>query len=1201
MTNLVPLPLQPDDTPWPTDAWPTAAPDPRGDGDALERHLGRAFTVPGPDDLERTHGVVVVHRGAIVAERHAHGDSDVEGTFNDGLTVQSPNTMTVTGDLSYGSLTVQNGATFTTSGAGGVAMAGTSNTTTINGAAVYNDGDTLDDAGSIDIGATGTVTFNTGATGIRFNADDDEDNVGTITNDGAITVAGGGAGAVSMANNDGAGDDNLTNQGTGTIDVQANGTLNGIDTLTNSSSSGSAIQVGVGATLGFNTLNSSAGTVTSAGTLDGDVALSGTAALVQNAGGSVDGNLSTAGASAFDINGTGGDATVEVTGTLSQGSTGSSTFAGDVAGNVAVSAGTLTVDGASEFQSGLNVTGGAVVVDADLGVTGNTLVDTGGLTVNAGNTLTSNVQSGTLGGGGSVVVDGVIDGTLDVENTATFDINAGGSVTGTATHAGTGTSTLAGTVGNLNITAAGTVQVDGAAVSNGLSFVDGGGTLAVQAGASYTASGGPLNVGFDGGNTGSGTLTVADTGSMIGNVSVFNAGTVDINGTSGDATVEVDGNLTLFAGATGTSTLAGDVSGGVTVNGGTLTTDGTSVIGTTLDIDGGTVNADAATTVTGAATVTSGSLTVGAGQSLTYASLTVADGASFTAGTGAQVFGTANTTTINGAATYNDGSALNDNGSIDIGATGSVTFNTGGTGIVFDADQDNNAVGTITSDGTITVNGTGNVSFGTDGDDNFTNQGSATLALLDSSSVSDIDVLTNSSTANGATAGTAAIFLGGGTSLGFTTLNSSAGTIVSAGTLDGDVNLSGTAGLDLNDGTITGALDNQSATAITLDGTVTGAFTQQGAGAQTTVDGTSSFGSTVDVDSGTLTVNADTTVTGATTVDDATLNVGAGSTLTASGNVLAGGSGGAGTVVVDGTLDGDVTAENTATVTVNGSVDGNLETRDTASFDINGTSGAAPAEVTGNVTQAGTSALNTLAGDIAGFLQQTGAGTITVDGDAVVSGLVNIDAGTLTVAGGATLDATGAGVDVAAGAFGNVAATGEIDGATTNAGTFQNDGTVDGVTNSGGFTNNGTTGGVADSAASTHKGATGALSTPDPLANQGSTLPGPTTTTPIHATAATHSTASPWSATYVRRNCRTLATKPGSLVVTVWNRLLVFTRTSRRTVFSDCSATVTSERCWRTPACVPPPLYRGTFRVSPMVACVPSNWVGEPPSMLVSP
>ena len=72
MPSLIPLPPQPEDVAWPTDAWPTAELDPRVDRVALEALLDRAFTVPEPDDLERTHSVAVVHRGALVAERHAH-------------------------------------------------------------------------------------------------------------------------------------------------------------------------------------------------------------------------------------------------------------------------------------------------------------------------------------------------------------------------------------------------------------------------------------------------------------------------------------------------------------------------------------------------------------------------------------------------------------------------------------------------------------------------------------------------------------------------------------------------------------------------------------------------------------------------------------------------------------------------------------------------------------------------------------------------------------------------------------------------------------------------------------------------------------------------------------------------------------------------------------------------------------------------
>ena len=80
MPSLLPLPPQPANTPWPTDEWATSELDPRVDGKALEKLLDHAFAQPEPEDLERTHGVVVIHRGALVAERYAH-DVAVDDAF----------------------------------------------------------------------------------------------------------------------------------------------------------------------------------------------------------------------------------------------------------------------------------------------------------------------------------------------------------------------------------------------------------------------------------------------------------------------------------------------------------------------------------------------------------------------------------------------------------------------------------------------------------------------------------------------------------------------------------------------------------------------------------------------------------------------------------------------------------------------------------------------------------------------------------------------------------------------------------------------------------------------------------------------------------------------------------------------------------------------------------------------------------------
>jgi CubicO group peptidase (beta-lactamase class C family) len=78
--NLLPLPAQPAGVPWPTTEWSRGAPDSRVDRAALDALLDHAFTQPEPEDLDRTHAVVVVQGGQIIAERYAEG-VDPDDTF----------------------------------------------------------------------------------------------------------------------------------------------------------------------------------------------------------------------------------------------------------------------------------------------------------------------------------------------------------------------------------------------------------------------------------------------------------------------------------------------------------------------------------------------------------------------------------------------------------------------------------------------------------------------------------------------------------------------------------------------------------------------------------------------------------------------------------------------------------------------------------------------------------------------------------------------------------------------------------------------------------------------------------------------------------------------------------------------------------------------------------------------------------------
>lgn len=79
--TLLPLPPQPDGVPWPDRDWPLGELDSRIDRPSLDALLDRAFAVPEPEDLERTHAIVVVQNGAIVAERHAP-DATLDTAFH---------------------------------------------------------------------------------------------------------------------------------------------------------------------------------------------------------------------------------------------------------------------------------------------------------------------------------------------------------------------------------------------------------------------------------------------------------------------------------------------------------------------------------------------------------------------------------------------------------------------------------------------------------------------------------------------------------------------------------------------------------------------------------------------------------------------------------------------------------------------------------------------------------------------------------------------------------------------------------------------------------------------------------------------------------------------------------------------------------------------------------------------------------------
>lgn len=69
VTDLVPLPAQPDGVAWPTVEWPTGEA-PVADPARLDALVDHAFEDPAPDELGHTHALLVVHRGVLVVERY---------------------------------------------------------------------------------------------------------------------------------------------------------------------------------------------------------------------------------------------------------------------------------------------------------------------------------------------------------------------------------------------------------------------------------------------------------------------------------------------------------------------------------------------------------------------------------------------------------------------------------------------------------------------------------------------------------------------------------------------------------------------------------------------------------------------------------------------------------------------------------------------------------------------------------------------------------------------------------------------------------------------------------------------------------------------------------------------------------------------------------------------------------------------------
>ena len=558
-----------------------------------------------------------------------------------------------------GQLIVSSGATLTLSGSLQRAF-GTGT--------LVNEGTVLWTGGNIDVIGNGTVV-NRGLFDVQGNGafGDQGTGVGTITFNnelGATLRKSVGTGLTAFGSSGAVGGTpngvNLTNAGT--IDVQT-GTLSinhSFAGLPTGTSTGTGIfAVAAGAALQFgatNTLTASS-VVTGAGTVS-----------VQHGSFSTLGTWSHTGTLAVN----GGNATFTPTTSVVAFAPGSITVAGGAGTfNSAATTGALTVSsGTATFNapvsattlalSGGTLTGAASVTlsGASSSWTGGTYTGTGQLVVSSGHTLTIGGATQKTFGTGTLVNDGTVlwtGGNIDlvgngtVVNRGLFDAQVGN---GTFGDQGTGVGTLTfsnefgatlrksvaagltalgssggGTPNGVNLTNAGTVDVQTGTLSINHSFSGVPAGNSTASGTFAVAAGAALQFGA------TNTLTASSTMSGAGAVSVqhgsfstvgtwSNTGALTVNG--GNATFApvgtfAPGSITV-AGGTGTFNSAVST-GQLTISTGTATFNAPATA-TSLSQTSGTLAGSGNVTVSGATTLSGGSMT-GSGDTITLGALTI--------------------------------------------------------------------------------------------------------------------------------------------------------------------------------------------------------------------------------------------------------------------------------------------------------------------------------------------------------------------------------------------------------------------------------------------------------------------------------------------------------------------------------------------------------------------------------------------------
>ncbi|WP_026600982.1 autotransporter-associated beta strand repeat-containing protein [Methylomonas sp. 11b] len=859
----------------------------------------------------------------------------------------------------------------------------------------------------------GTVTLGSSVT-IGENIALDADVVNSITVGGDIAIASGktltvanGSGDTLTLSGNITGAGNLVKSGAGTQVLSGSNSYSGNTTV-----AAGTLSIDGDANLGSDsaTVSLSGGnlTITSAGTLDDNLAMS-AGATITNANavtlsGNITGNnaLTKAGAGELTLSGTNVLASSTVIGgTLT---VADSTNLG--AGAVTLNGGSLTVTGSGvTVSNAVALTGAGTISNANTVALSGIVSGTGALTKAGAGTLTlsgDNTYSGaTAVNDGTLVAAhnnalGTTAGSTTVASGAALGLQGGVTVAEAVSAAGTGISS-AGAIYNVSGTniLSGNVTLNGATIlgvtSDQLTIGGniGGGFNITKAGAGALVLSGSNS--YNNTSVSAGTLSLATDANLgSGAVTLVGGTTLIVTGaTTIDNALTLSGNATLDNSTA--VTLSGAISGAGTTltksGAGTLTLSSTSnsaATTTALTVTGGTLSVGTATTMVGGTlTLNGGSLTItSAGNTFSNAIALLAD-ATITNASAATLSGQlsgsaaltkagAGTLTLSNTGNSSAASTLTVTaGTVSVASDsrllgGAVTLN-GGTLNLANAGTIDNAIVLGSGNGTISVtNGTATLSGIISGTGSLTKTGGPALTLSGNNSHSGGTTIrgangvsiTGSST-GAMNLGTGAVTVEGGSTLAIT----GTGTTVS-----NNITL-----LDDSDPSTSATITN--ANAVTLSGILSGAEALNKAGAGTlTLTATNTHTGAVTVSAGGLTLEG-----GSSIGDSSAVTVDSGATLTLNGgNETIGSLAGAGNVVLSYRLTAG--GDNTNTT-----FSGVISSTNTSGIDKFGT---------GTLTLSGA---NTYTGSTT-----VSAGTLALSGNSAIA-----DASAVTVLNGGTLNVSG--------------------------------------------------------------------------------------------------------------------------------------------------------------------------------------------------